>query len=221
MAVGAVLVAGVSSARAVDVVFSADLQSTENPTIYANVGDRVSVWMVAKTTGSSGYADAINVNIRAQSIDGGAYMYPFFDLLNPHYDLPSPTRDDFRWDLFGVGGYDVNGVAVYDAGGSASRYRPGLSVEQDWRLLGSFYITVAHEGTMQFYLQVGDHGISESDGVPISHFGWGDGPVVNVAGAESAVADLTVISPMPPLPEPGVVGVVGVAGVVAMGRRRA
>jgi hypothetical protein len=221
MITAVVLLGMVPSARAVDVVFSADLQSTENPTVYANVGDRVSVWMLAKTSGTNGYVNTVSLNIRAVGLDGGAIHYPFVGIDNPYNGGDPKQVSSYRWDGTTVVDYDSGGLVVQDALARSTSYRPELSIEQGWRILGNFDFTVGHEGTVKFYLQVGDYGLSETGGVTTNRLGWNDGPVANVAGAESALADLTVISPMPPLPEPGALGVIGVAGVVAMGRRRA
>lgn len=227
-AFGALLLGAAPSAQAVDVVFSTRPAFTEpagqNPVIYANVGAPVRLWLLARRSGDVGYVQTMSLSIRAQAENGGAIFGPGVGVDNPGtYIGGDPSLGSSyitRWDTTLNGTPESGGLAVRNSTGLSSSFRPGLSIDGEWTVFGSLDLYVAHEGTVRFYLQVGTYGIAESgDGATTSRFGWAagggelDGPVSNVAGAESGFWDATVIAPIPPIPEPGTVGLIGVIGL--------
>lgn len=206
--------------QGMDIVFSTrgayPEPAGQNPQIYANVGDSLEFWMLAKRSSDNGYVQSVSLSIRAESDDGGAIAFPYASIGGG----ASNVGPMYAWDYISDGMQEVDGLAVKDFSASADYYRPVGSIEGDWEVLGRFYFSVAHEGTTHFYLQVGDGGIQESGGANTSQFGWGDAPVSNMPGAESGVWDATVIAPVPPLPEPGIIVVSGIVFGLMIGRRR-
>ncbi|HZZ41300.1 MAG TPA: hypothetical protein VFE58_00045 [Tepidisphaeraceae bacterium] len=203
-----------SPAHAVDLAFTLNGDTSgSDPVLYMDLGQQTTIDIWAKTSGTTGYVNQLNFSIRGQSIAGGNIAGSFgpiyITLGNVSADGINPGDPVyFKWDNFGIfGGYDINGLRVYDVDAYANSFRPGLSPQADWQPEAYFTFIATHEGTYQLFFQDGDlGGTTETSGITTNHFGFDDDAVPNVAGAESSLPDLTVIIPQPPLPEPSCIG---------------